>query len=428
MKRPFVVAVASEKGGVGKTTIATNLAVYLKALHEDLPVTIASFDNHFSVDQMFALGPQPEGNVANLLEGCPIEELAVLGQYGVQYVASSQRLQPPGHDPAWLRQRVSASKLEGILILDTRPILDWFTEAALLTADLVLVPVKDRAALINAGSLRKIMADAGRAEKVWLLPSLVDARARLNAEVRVYEFLVYGARERDYQVLDICISKSPKVEGLASGFSSRIWPVLTHARNTSVHGQFKKLAEFVLSNSATETFEDRSDSCGEGGLAGLPAARRRKLILECPLCCQQSLHADGHFFFDLSSRRRGFLHPDCCDQLFAELELDVVTSEEILALTIEGLGLVGPESRLTAHLFDADESLVASEELGKEKSRVHNTLPMIIGRPLDAAYRELVIINCQAMSPAEQMGDDLYRRFASRRRKIARELRLAGFF
>ncbi|NIP49193.1 MAG: ParA family protein, partial [Gammaproteobacteria bacterium] len=45
MNRPFVITVASEKGGVGKTTIATNLAVYLKALREDLPVTIASFDN-----------------------------------------------------------------------------------------------------------------------------------------------------------------------------------------------------------------------------------------------------------------------------------------------------------------------------------------------------------------------------------------------
>lgn len=428
MKRPFVIAVASEKGGVGKTTIATNLAVYLKALQEDLPVTIASFDNHFSVDQMFALGPQPGGSVANLLEGRPIEELATLGQYGVQYVASSQRLQPPSHDPGWLRQRMSASTLDGILILDTRPILDWFTEAALLTADLVLVPVKDRAALINAGSLKKIMADAGRAEKLWLLPSLVDARARLNAEVRVHEFLIYGARERDYQVLDICISKSPKVEGLASGFSSRIWPVLTHARNTSVHGQFKKLAEFVLSSSAAETFENRNRSGGEGVLEGLPAAWRRKLILECPLCCQQSLHTDGHFFFDLSSRRRGFIHTGCCDQLFAELELDVMSPEEILALTIEGPGLVGPESRLTAHLFDADENLVASEELGEGKGRLHKTLPMMIGRPIDASYRELVIINRQAISPAEQMGDDLYRRFACRRRKIARELRLAGLF
>ncbi len=428
MKHPFVIAVASEKGGVGKTTIATNLAVYLKALREDLPVTIASFDNHFSVDQMFALGPQPEGSVANLIEGCPVEELAVLGQYGVQYVASSRRLLPPSHDPAWLRQRVSASRLDGILIFDTRPILDWFTEAALLSADLVLVPVKDRAALINAGSLRQIMADTGRAEKLWLLPSLVDTRARLNAEVRVHEFLIYGARERDYQVLDICISKSPKVEGLASGFSSRIWPVLTHARNTLVHSQFKKLAEFVLSNAAAEIFENRSRSNGEEGLEELPAARRRKLILECPLCCQQSLHADGHFFFDLSSRRRGFIHPDCCDQLFAELELDVMTHEEILALTIEGPGLFGPECRLTAHLFDADESLVASEDLGKEKSLLHKTLPMIIGRPVDAAYRELVLVNRKAISPAEQLGGDLYRSFALRRRKIARELRLAGLF
>jgi cellulose biosynthesis protein BcsQ len=428
VKRPFVIAVASEKGGVGKTTIATNLAVYLKALREDLPVTIASFDNHFSVDQMFALGPHPEGRVANLIEGCPVEELAVLGEYGVQYVASSRRLQAPDHDSAWLRQRLLASTLDGILILDTRPILDWFTEAALLSADLVIVPIKDRAALINAGSLRQIMADAGRVEKLWLLPSLVDTRARLNAEVRVHELLIYGARERDYQVLDICISKSPKVEGLASGFSSRIRPVLTHARNTAVHGQFKKLAEFVLSNFAAEIFENKNHGYGERNLERLPVARRRKLILECPLCCQSSLHADGHFFFDLSSRRRGFIHPDCCDRIFAEFELDMAKPEEMLALTIEGPGLVGPEARMTAHLFDAEESLVVSEELDSEKNHLSEGLSMMMGRTIDAAYRELVLVNRKAGSPAEQLDDDLYRHFAFRRRRIARELRLAGLF
>src|SRR5210317_323144 len=97
MKRLFVIAVASEKGGVGKTTIATNLAVYLKALREDLPVTVASFDNHFSVDQMFALGAKPESGVEALLRNEIPQNLVTLGQYGVQYIASSRRLQPPAH-------------------------------------------------------------------------------------------------------------------------------------------------------------------------------------------------------------------------------------------------------------------------------------------------------------------------------------------
>lgn len=428
MKRPFVIAVASEKGGVGKTTIATNLAVYLKALREDLPVTIVSFDNHFSVDQMFALGPHPAQTVADLLGGCPLEELAVLGQYGVQYIASSRRLPAPDHAPGWLRQQVSMSSLDGVLIIDTRPVLDWFTEAALLTADLVLVPVKDRAALVNAGSLRQVMSSAGRAEKLWLLPSLVDSRARLNAEVRVHEFLIYAARERDYQVLDICISKSPKVEGLASGFSSLIRPVITHARNTSVHGQFKALADDVLLRLATATSASRGDGAAGDPFAGLPVARRRRLVLECPFCCQQSLHSDGHFFFDLNSRRSGFIHPDCYAQLFSRLPLEPEKPDQLLALTIEGPGLVGPEIRLTAHQFVSDESLVSSHELDIDEDNLSATLSVMLGRPLDAAYRELVLVNVRVTQPAEQLGDDSCRYFSLRRRTVARYLRLSGLF
>ena len=56
--RPFrVVTVASNKGGVGKTTIALNLAVYLRALREDLPILVLGLDDQSLLERMFALEP-----------------------------------------------------------------------------------------------------------------------------------------------------------------------------------------------------------------------------------------------------------------------------------------------------------------------------------------------------------------------------------
>ncbi len=430
MSRPFVITVASEKGGVGKTTLATNLAVYLKALREDLPVTIASFDNHFSVDQMFALGARPEKSLAALFEGHVLAELVTMGQYGVQFIASSRRLAVPSHPPAWLGRLLHAAGLAGLLILDTRPILDWFTEAAILAADLVLVPVKDRAALVNAATLRQVLAEVQRADHLWLVPSLVDSRARLSSEVRVHEFLNYAARERDYQILDFYISKSPKVEGLASGFSSCIRPVLTHARNTAVHGQFKQLAEFVLAR-----FDAGTASREVPPLQAAPGTvethgRSPRLVLECPLCCHHSASNGGHFYFDLRSRQRGFIHPACFVRLSDELTLDDAGGPvDLIALIIDGPGLVGPECRLTAHTFDPAGGLTGSEEIDlRQKLEWDGWLTMMTGRTPEAAYRELVLINIKASLAGPRLGANANRDFAFKRRLVARELRHAGLF
>lgn len=262
-QKHFVMTFASEKGGVGKTTIATNLAIYLKALYEDLPVTLVSFDNHFTVDHMLSFGSPSSHNVGDLLANRRANELTVLGQYGVQYIPSTQKLAPPPHPPHWLKKRIDDAKFEGILILDTKPILNWFTEAALLASDLVIIPIKDRASLINTSTLQNILCRAGKSNALWLLPSLVDLRAKQDKDNSLYQSLKSAALGMNYQVLDFyiskspkveslasvsgLISKSPKVESLASVSSLRIDSVLLRARNTAVHGQLKQLAHFVYS-------------------------------------------------------------------------------------------------------------------------------------------------------------------------------------
>ena len=412
MSRLFVVTVASEKGGVGKTTIATNLAVYLKALHEDLPVTIASFDNHFSIDQMFALGPRPAHGVAELLGGEPSPELVRLGQYGVQYVASARRLVPPPEAPQGLRPRLDALGPDGILILDTRPILDWFTEAALLAADLVLTPVKDRAALVNAAALRDVLRAAGRADRLWLVPSLVDARARLNGEVKVSDFLTFAARERDYQVADLLISKSPRVESLASGFSSRILPVLTHARQTAVHGQLRQLAEFVLARRAAAPA-----ASGSSHAAAVPPARRT--VEECPACLAAAQPGSGHAFFDLRSRRRGTLHPRCLEALLGDCELDrPLAAGSLLVFEVAGPGMLGEEAEVQLHLFDADNRLTAAERLPEPVGELlRGAVEGMTGRAWAATAREWLLID-GLPGPSAGPADRAARRALSVRRRI----------
>lgn len=418
---PFVLTVASEKGGVGKTTLATNLAVYLKALREDLPVTVVSFDNHFSVDNMFAIGAHRGTSVAGLFTGTPPAQLQQLGEYGVQYFASARSLTPPDDNPRHLAQVLHRSGLGGIFIIDTRPIIDYFTRSALLAADLILAPVKDRASLVNASSLLAALEeDAGSAARLWLVPSLIDNRLKLRADIGIREFLVFSARERGFQVLDSYISKSPKVESLATNLTSRVYPILTHARNTVVHSQYREIADFVLQQYDRFHPQPPQETLLS---AGLPAAKLQRLTSDCAVCGEQIGAGERVLCQDLRSRGKGLLHRDCLEALLAETELGVeLGADGMLVFDLSEAGVSSRGDEVAIHLFAAsgEEQFAARLSLG-ETAGLELFLRTACRRGADEFFRDALFVSLEH-DPYALLHGSGRRRFALLRHHVLREL------
>ncbi|HPX61024.1 MAG TPA: ParA family protein [Deltaproteobacteria bacterium] len=322
---PFIITISSEKGGVGKTTLATNLAIYLTAMRENLPITIFSFDNHFTIDRMFEIsGQQKNGDVRDLLMGKAASELLHTGQYGVRYIPSSDNLANINEHfkgPMTLTRMLAESGLSGIVIIDTRPDLNILTQNALYAADRVLIPVKDMPSLENCKNIFALFDQYGIDKKsLTLIPCLVDERIKFDGIFKDQKTLLRAfAANRGYRCMETFISKSPKVESLNTNPDGKIYPILTHARGTDVHSQFSEITQELL-NCLDNTPEPRSQLYAqwlnekEGQKKESYLARLEGLVDRCLICGARHLEQVGErgFYFETSDRvSRGFLHTNC---------------------------------------------------------------------------------------------------------------------
>lgn len=251
-----VLTVASNKGGVGKTTVASNLAIYFRALREDVPVLIVGLDDQSTLDRMFSLGDRAggEGNLKHGFAERSFDRVARLGQYGVHFVPSPPDLiglKARAEDPGTLRRIVARSGLTGIVIFDTKSDLEALTQNALLAADRVLIPVADWASLEEA---TKIFAFLERhrpgCRVARVLLTLADLRTRLEAPGHdLRGRLEAEVRGRGWPQYRTVLTRSPRVEALNSA-TGKPMSILHHASGTPVHRQFKDLAEEVLAELA----------------------------------------------------------------------------------------------------------------------------------------------------------------------------------
>jgi cellulose biosynthesis protein BcsQ len=247
-----VVTVTSNKGGVGKTTLATNLAVYLRALDEDLPILVLTLDDQPAIDRMFALdGRTATPDIADALRQGTLARAIRFGQYGVHYVPSSRRvaeIKSTVRSDDVLRAVLLRTGWRGVVIIDTKSDLEMLTRNAIAAADLSLVVVKDQISVLEAERVFALLEGWGRPrERARIVLSLVDLRIRYREGDThdVLGLLVQEVRRRGLPLFETFVSRSPKVESLYTNPDGHALSILHGAAGTPVHGQMHRLAEEV---------------------------------------------------------------------------------------------------------------------------------------------------------------------------------------
>ena len=184
---PRTIAVASGKGGVGKTSITLNLALSLAELHQRVLVV----DGDFGLGKLdLLLGANPTLNLGHVLDGdCEVEEAVFIGPRGVCFLpgacgAGDLAVLDRTRRDRFLAALEHFSGTMDLILLDLATgIGPNSVELARRATEVMLVTTPEPTAYADAYALIKILAGHGPATHK-LPPRVVVNRARNDVEAQ----------------------------------------------------------------------------------------------------------------------------------------------------------------------------------------------------------------------------------------------------
>ena len=240
VRNATVMAIASGKGGVGKTNVAVNLAVALARLGHKVGLLDADFGLG-NVDVL--LGLAPERNIGHLLAGeAQLHEVVIQGPGGVQIVPASSGLQSLTALTAGQRHVLSAAfdtictGLDFLLIDTASGISNNVVETMLLAGRVILVTSVEPAAIVDAYATAKVLSSASPATEIGIIVNRVRdgeeaSLAFRQLDVAANRFLgrslrYYGFITDDPAVRDAVLTQRAIVEHMPQAPASRCFRIL----------------------------------------------------------------------------------------------------------------------------------------------------------------------------------------------------------